>query len=177
MRRENTIQSLRIAVLMLAASVVLPFAEGVLPFGERLVLAQIPVLLAGLLCGAAYGAVIGVIAPFLSFVMTGAPAVYPDAVAMAVEYAFFAAVASPIFRSFARRAGSLYTSLIAAMVAGRLGYLGAFYVMLELRKQPYSLAPYFRQECVDCWPGLLLQLIAVPLIVWAADNMGLLDEA
>ena len=49
--------------------------------------------------------------------------------------------------------------------------------MLELKKQPYTLAPLARQEFVDCWPGLLLQLVAIPLIIWAADNLGLLDEA
>ena len=176
MRRENTIFHVKLTALMLVASVVLPFAEDILPFGERLILAQIPVLLTGLLCGAAYGAVVGVIAPFLSFVMTGVPAVYPDAVAVALEYALFAAVASPIFRSFARRIGSLYASLVSAMVAGRLGYLGAFYVMLELKKEPYSLAPLVTQEFVTCLPGLVLQLIAVPLIVMAAEQAGLLDE-
>ena len=177
MRRENTIQKLQITALLLAASVVLPFAEDVLPFGERLILAQIPVLLTGLLAGAAYGAVVGVLSPLLSFVITGEPVIYPDAVAVALEYALFAAVASPIFRSFARRIGSLYASLVSAMVAGRLGYLGAFYVMLELKKEPYTLAPLVQQEFVTCLPGILLQLIAVPLIVWAANNMGLLDEA
>ena len=176
MRRENTIFNLKLTALMIVASVVLPFAEDVLPFGERLVLAQIPVLLAGLLCGAAYGAVVGVLAPFLSFVITGAPALYPDAVAVALEYALFAAVASPIFRGFARRIGSLYASLFAAMVAGRLAYLGAFYVMLELKKQPYTLAPLVQQEFVTCLPGLVLQLIAVPLLILAADQAGLLDE-
>lgn len=177
MRRENTILNLKMTALMIVASVVLPFAEDALPFGERLILAQIPVLLAGLLCGASYGVVVGLIAPFLSFVMTGEPAVYPDAVAVALEYALFAAVASPIFRSFARRIGSLYASLVAAMVAGRLGFLGAFYVMLELRKEPYTLAPLVQQEFVTCWPGLLLQLIAVPLLVIAAEQAGLLEEA
>ncbi|MBR6677891.1 MAG: hypothetical protein IKL23_04070, partial [Oscillospiraceae bacterium] len=88
----------------------------------------------------------------------------------------FAAVASPIFRSFARRVGSLYASLVSAMVAGRLGYLGAFYVMLELKKEPYTLAPLVQQEFVTCLPGILLQLIAVPIIVMAADRAGLLDE-
>lgn len=176
MYREKTIFNFKLTALMLIASVVLPFAEDVLPFGERLLLAQIPVLLTGLLSGAAYGAVVGVLAPFLSFVITGAPALYPDAVAVALEYALFAAVASPIFRSFARRIGSLYASLVSAMVVGRLGYLGAFYVMLELKKEPYSLAPLVQQEFVTCLPGLLLQLIAVPLLVIAAEQMGLLDE-
>ena len=63
------------------------------------------------------------------------------------------------------------------MAAGRLAYLGAFYVMLELKKQPYTLAPLVQQEFVTCLPGLVLQLIAVPLLILAADQAGLLDEA
>ncbi|MGM9661553.1 MAG: ECF transporter S component [Oscillospiraceae bacterium] len=176
MRRETELKNLAVSALLLAASVVLPFAGGVLPLGDRLLLAQIPVLLCGLVCGAPYGAAVGLLAPFLSFVVTGAPAIYPDAVAMAVEYALFGAVASPIFRAFARSAASLYASLIAAMAAGRVGYIAASYIMLELQKQPYSLSAIVRQECVACWPGLLLQLLAVPALVLAADRTGLMDE-
>ena len=177
MQRELELKNVKVALLLLAASVVLPFAGGVLPFGDRLLLAQLPVLLCGLICGAPYGAVVGLLAPFLSFIITGAPAIYPDAVAMAVEYALFGAAASPIFRSFARSAASLYASLVAAMAAGRVGYVAASYIMLELQKQPYSMTAILRQECVACWPGLLLQLIGVPALVLAADRAGLIDEA
>lgn len=176
-QREHTIETVKMALLLAAASVILPFAEGVLPFGERLVLAQLPVLLAGLLCGAAYGAAVGAVAPFLSFLITGVPTLYPDAVAVMIEYVLFAAVASVIFRCFARRTASLCASLFAAMVAGRVGYLAAFYVMLELKKQPYSLMPLLREQCIGALPGIILQFIAVPLLVLAAERCGLLDEA
>lgn len=176
MQRESMIHKLKMTALLLAAGVVLPFVGDLFPFGDRLLLAQIPVLLCGLTCGAPYGAVVGFFVPLLTFVVTGEPAFYPGVVAAALEYAVMGAAVSPIFRTFTRSAASMYSSLAAAMVSGRVAYLAASYVMLELQKQPYSLMDLVRQECLYGWPGILLQLLAVPALTFAADQLGLMDD-
>lgn len=176
MQREVMIQKVKLTALLLASALVLPFVGDLFPFGDRLLLAQIPVLLCGLICGAPYGALIGLLTPFLTFLITGEPAIYPTAVAMALEYAVMGAAVSPIFRTFTRSAASMYTSLATAMVSGRIAYLAASYVMLELQKQPYSLMELVKQECLVCWPGILLQLLAVPLLTFGAAELGFMDE-
>ena len=176
MQKENTRRNLAVALLSLASAAVLSFFTGWLPFGERLLLVQIPVLLCGLLAGAPFGAVLGLLTPFFLLLLTGSPAFFPDSIAMALEYFLFGVVASPIFRSFARSAGSLYVGLGAAMLAGRMGYFAAMYIMIELQHIDFALKPLLKSEFTYVWPGILLQLIAVPLLILAADELGLLDD-
>ena len=176
MQKENMKRNLSVALLSLAATVVFSFIAAWIPGGERLLLIQIPVLFCGLLAGAPYGAVIGLLTPFLLLLITGTPSFYPDAIAMALEYFLFGVVASPIFRSFARSAESLYAGLGAAMLVGRLGYMAAMYIMIELQHIDFSVKPLLRSELLHVWPGILLQLIVVPLLTLAANSFGLLDD-
>lgn len=176
MQKENKRRNLSVSLILLAATAVASFVAGWLPFGERLLLTQIPVLLCGLLAGGSWGAVIGVITPFFLLLLTGSPVFYPDSIAMALEFFLFGAVASPIFRSFARSAASLYAGLGTAMLAGRVGYMAAMYIMIELQHTDFMLKPLLQSEVLRVWPGILLQLIAVPLLTFAANSFDLLDD-
>lgn len=176
MQRESKLKNLKIAGILLFATVVLPFLGAWLPMGDRLLLREIPVLLCGLVCGASYGAAVGLLAPLLGFIVMGEPAFYPDVISMMVEYLLLGAVASPIFRIFSRNIVSLYLSLGAAMAAGRLGYAAAQYIMIELQHREFSLHAVLKTQVIHVWPGLLLQLIAVPLLTLAADRYDLLDD-
>ncbi len=175
-QRDIMIQKAKLTALLLAAGVVLPFLGDMVSFGDMLLLAQIPVLLCGLICGAPYGAAVGLFVPLLNFVVTAEPAFYPGVVAATLQYAVMGAAVSPIFRTFTRNAASMYASLATALVSGRIAYLAASYIMLELSKQPYSLMELVKQECIACWPGILLQLLAVPLLTFGAVQLGLMDE-
>lgn len=175
MQRENMLRQLKTAALLLAAGVVLPFLGDVFPFGERLLLSQLPVLLAGLLCGAPCGAAVGLLTPLITFLITAQPAFYPGVISAALSCAVLGAAVSPIFRTFTRSAASIYASLALALVTSRVTALAVDYVLLELQKQPYSFLELIRQECLYGWPGVLLQLLAVPLLTYGADRLGLLD--
>lgn len=176
MQKENMRRDLTVSALLLMATVVMAFFADWLPFGGKLLLQEIPVLLCGLIAGAPLGALVGLLTPFLSFLFVGEPVLFPDALALALEYALFGAVAEPIFRSAARGLPALYASLLAAMTAGRLGYFAVMYVIIELQHTPFSLRSLLHQQVTAVWMGILLQLILIPLCIVAADRVGLLDD-
>ena len=176
MQKEYVIKNMKISLIALAAAVVLAAVGDLFPFGERLLLMQLPVLLCGFLCGAPFGAAVGMLTPFLSFLLRGTPAFYPDAVAMSAEYLLFGAMASPIFRGFAKSTVSIYASLFVAMAAGRVGWAAAEYIMVELAHRDFHISALLHQEILAVWPGILLQLAAVPLLVMAADRAGLIED-
>lgn len=175
MQRETTIRQLKTAALLLASGVFLPFLGDLLPFGERLLLAQLPVLMAGLLCGAPFGAAVGLLTPLLTYLITAEPAFYPHVIAASLSYAVMGAAVSPIFRTFTRSAASLYASLALALVSGRAAALVVDYILLELQRQPYSMGELIRQVCLYGWQGVLLQLVAVPALMLVSDRLGLLE--
>lgn len=175
LERENRFQQLKIAALLLAAGVFLPFLGDLVSFGDRLLLSQIPVLMTGLLCGMPYGAAVGLLTPLLTYLITAEPAFYPGVMVACASCAVMGAAVSPVFRTFTRGAASIYASLALALVSSRAAALVLDYVLLELEKQPYSVTGLIRQECLYGWPGVLLQLLAIPVLTLGAERLGLLE--
>jgi len=59
---------------------------------------HIPVLLCGFLCGPAWAAIVGAVAPLLRFALFGMPPIFPTGTAMAFELAAYGAVSGLMYR-------------------------------------------------------------------------------
>ena len=81
--RKTNVLSLTCAAICLALCMVLPFLTGQIPeIGNMLCPMHIPVLLRGFICGPAYAAAVGAIAPLLRFALFGMPPIFPTGAAM-----------------------------------------------------------------------------------------------
>ena len=125
MNRKNSkfsVKNLVLGALFLALALVLPFFTGQIPqIGAMLCPMHLPILLAGFVCGGPVGAVVGFIAPLLRMVMFGMPPFYV-AIAMAFELLTYGLVSGIMYRKVFKKqtVGTLYGSLLIAMVAGRI---------------------------------------------------------
>jgi len=125
MNRTNSkfsVKNLVLGALFLALALVLPFFTGHIPqIGAMLCPMHLPILLAGFVCGGPVGAVVGFIAPLLRMVMFGMPPFYV-AIAMAFELLTYGLVSGIMYRKVFKKqtVGTLYGSLLIAMVAGRI---------------------------------------------------------
>ena len=156
------------SAMCLALCLVLPFLTGQIPqVGSMLLPMHIPVLLCGFLCGGGWGAAVGVTAPLLRhmlFSMPPAPACY----SMALELAVYGLVVGLLYKRLGKGVRSIYVSLICAMVAGRLVWGAAQVALLGLGKFPFSA--FLAGAVTGALPGILLQLVLIPLLVRALDK-------
>ena len=119
-RSSMQIRKLTYSALYLAIALVLPFLTGQIPeIGSMLCPMHIPALLCGFVCGWPWGLAVGFVSPLLRSLLFGMPTAY-TAVAMAFELAAYGAVSGILYRIFPRRNWSVYVTLIAAMIVGRL---------------------------------------------------------
>ncbi len=135
---------------------------------------HIPVFLAGLLAGPVVGFTAGIITPGLSSLLTGMPPPIPVAVMMTFELGVFGVLSG--FMYFRQRA-SLWLSLLIAMFGGRLIYGVLAYVALPLIG--FDSVPLWAPLTVGLirsWPGILIQLILIPPIVYAAQQIPVFAE-
>ena len=167
--RRLSLQKLVCAALCLSLCIVLPFLTGQLrDLGNALLPMHLPVLLCGLLCGWQYGLAVGFLAPLLRSLMFSMPPMFPGAVGMCVELAIYGLVIALAYRFLPKKTGFIYVSLLIAMVAGRLAG-GAFkLVLLGLGQiKSYSLALFLSGYVTEALPGIILQIILVPLLFLA----------
>lgn len=166
---------LTIAGACVALGVVLPIAFHSIPNAGSIFLPMhIPVLLCGLICGPFYGLVCGILAPVISSLTTGMPPMFilPG---MTAELAVYGLVSGllihilPVKKALPR----IYISLIIAMVSGRImsGLLNA----LVIRAGEYSLQVWLTGSFATALPGIVIQLILIPVMVFTLQKAGFIS--
>ena len=166
MKRRNDIKNLTLSAMFLALAFVMPFLTGQIPqIGSMLCPMHIPVFLCGFFCGASLGVVVGFIAPILRSFALGMPAMFPTAICMAFELATYGFVAGVLYRKLPKKKIYVYVSLLGAMIIGRLVWGMAMIVCMGLDASKFGLATFVSGAVTTAIPGILLQLVLIPVLV------------
>jgi thiamine transporter ThiT len=162
------------AALYLALALVLPFVTGQIPeIGSMLCPMHIPALLCGFMCGWTWGLAVGFIAPLLRSVLFGMPALIPSAVAMAFELAVYGGMAGWLRQRLPRKKAVTYAVLVISMIAGRLVWGAARVLLAGLSGSGFTWAMFLAGAITNAIPGIILQLILIPVLVIAMERAGL----
>lgn len=129
--------------------------------GTVLLPMHFPVLLGGLLCGPAYGVLLGLLTPILSFLLTGMPAFYPMLPMMAVQLILMGCITGLLYQKLH---WPLVPSLLLAMIVGWSAY-GFAYALLFFIGNGTVQALSVAAALLKGIPGILLQLVLIPGIV------------
>ena len=158
-----------------ALCVILPMAFHTIQNAGTIFLPMhIPVLLCGLICGWPYGLVCGVMGPCLSSLLTSMPpaVMLPS---MAVECAVYGCVTGLMMRYVrtGKTVPDLYISMVTAMVAGRVlaGFAKAW--IFGMADAPFA---WVTTSLVAGIPGIVIQLVLIPLLVVTMTKAHLLPE-
>ena len=100
---------------------------------------------------------------------------FPTAVCMAFELAAYGAIAGLTHKLFPKKKGYIYLSLIIAMVVGRLVWGLSMLICMGISGKGFTLSAFFGGALLTAYPGIILQIIAVPLLVMALDNKKVLN--
>ena len=173
--KNNKVETLVYAALLLTVGLVLPFFTGQIPqIGSMLLPMHLPVLLCGFICGWKYGLAVGLIMPVMRSFLFGMPPMFPTAISMAVEMAVYGAVSGWLYsRSRWQCVIALYRSLLAAMVAGRVAWGGMQILLLGLSGSAFTWQMFMAGAFLNAVPGIILQLIFIPAIMVALDRAGI----
>lgn len=163
MKQHFKVKKLALAGLFTAFGVLLPMIFHTFSLGSVMLPMHIPVLFCGLVCGCLYGGICGVLSVLLSALFTGMPPIYPVGVAMIFElcaYGFFAGIFMRIFKK--HNMAFIYVSLTLAMLLGRGVSFIANAALLGLKD--YSFSVFITASFVKSLPGIIAQLILIPIL-------------
>ena len=135
---------------------------------------HIPVLLAGFLCGPWWAMAVGAVAPLLRFALFGMPLILP-ALAMTFELAAYGLISGVLYRKSARRIKNVYVSLLTAMIVGRVIWGIASAVIVGAAGGTFTWAVFASGAILNAIPGILVQIILIPAIVFALRNAGVIE--
>lgn len=168
------VRKLAYSALCLAIALVLPFLTGQIPeIGAMLCPMHVPVLLCGFLCGWPWGLAVGVISPLLRSFIFSMPPMFPVAVAMAVEMGVYGAVSGALYRALPKTKWRVYPALLAAMVLGRIAWGGVQFLLAGLQGTVFTPKLFMAGAVFGSIPGIVLQILLIPVLVIALDRAKL----
>ena len=171
---SKQVRRLTYAALYLAIALVLPFVTGQIPeIGSMLCPMHIPALLCGFMCGWPWGLAVGFIAPPLRSVLFGMPAMFPGAVAMAFELAVYGGMAGWLRQALPKTKAVTYAVLLLSMIAGRLVWGSVRLILAGLTGSSFTWALFLAGAVTNAIPGIILQLVLIPILVIAMERAGL----
>lgn len=181
MKRKQIILNISLSGMFIALGLLLPFLTGQIPeIGAMLCPMHIPVLICGFVCGYKYGLVVGFITPLLRNVIFGMPTFYPTALSMAFELATYACIAGILYqlsKKFNKNTIlSIYIILIISMLGGRIVWGLVRFIMASIDKSfNFTLEVFITGAFISAWPGIILQLIIIPILIKALEKTDLLS--
>jgi len=151
---------------------------GQLPvIGKILLPMHIPILLCSLICDWKYGAVIGFILPISRSFLFSVPVMYPTAIAVAFEMTVYGIIPCVLYKKYntkKKSIGSLYFSLVTAMISGRIVRCFAEIILLGLQGKSFVAEAFFTGVILNGFPGIIIQLIIVPIVVISLEQSKIL---
>jgi thiamine transporter ThiT len=174
-KTRTPVQKLTLSALFMAMGLVLPFLTGQIPqIGSMLLPMHIPVLFCGLICGWQYGGLVGFVVPLLRSVLFGMPPMYPTAFAMAFELATYGILTGVLYSRFRKQnVATLYISLIGAMVGGRIVWGVVRVIQSGVAGSAFTWELFLAGAVLNAIPGIVLQLVLIPVVMVALDRAGL----
>lgn len=173
--KDSMTKKLVLAGLFIALGIILPIAfhtiEGA---GSVFLPMHIPVLISGFFLDWPFALAVGMLTPLLSSTITGMPPVFPAMVFMIFELATYGVIVSLFYRKLEK---NTYVSLISSMICGRLvsGFvvwiLGTFFAA----QLPGPIL-FIKGAIVKGIPGIIIQLILIPIIIMAIEKSNLNSE-
>jgi len=136
---------------------------------------HIPVLICGYVLGWPYGLIVGFITPLLRCVLFGMPPVL-SAVAMAFELAAYGFATGILYKIFRKNNVFVYVTLIISMICGRIVWGIVSYALygLGFSGSPFTWQSFFAGAIANAIPGIILQIVIVPVIIIALRKGNLI---
>ena len=168
-------KQLVLTAMFIALGVVLPQAFHAIPnAGSVFLPMHIPVLVSGFVVGPLFGLICGLATPLLSHLIFGMPPapVLPGMLCELAVYGLMTGVFSKVVKNDNYTVKTCIV-LILSMLCGRITY--GILNALVFRAGSYSFAAWTSAAFVTAIPGIIIQLILIPVLVVRLKKAGLID--
>lgn len=174
MKKSINIKKMTMTALFLAIALLLPsIFPPVSIVGKWFSPMHLPVFLCGFVCGWPWGLLVGFIAPLLRNLIFGMPQLI-TAVGMAFELGVYGLASGLLYKLLPKNIGFTYVALILAMILGRCAAVCAKLVIYGMQDKPFVFAAYLSESVLVCWPGIVLQLVIIPVAIAALKKVKLI---
>ena len=127
-------------------------------------------ILAGILAGTPEGLSVGILAPLLIFLIRGDSDFLRDALPAVISLGTSGFFAGLIYG----RCKSAVGASLSAVLSGRITLAVSKMLIYYALGEPYTVLSYVREAFTGVWPGLLISLVLIPVIIFMLRKIGVM---
>lgn len=149
--------------------------SGIIPgeAGKTVAMFAIPLvssILTGILAGSIQGLLVGLVSPLLVFLIRGDTDFLRDALPAILSLGTSGFAAGMIYG----RTGTSIGASIGAVLSGRIALALSKILILYLLGEPYTVFSYLEEAFTGVWPGLVISLVFIPLVIFMLRRIGVM---
>ena len=138
---------------------------------------HLPIFMCAFVCSWKWAGAVGAAAPILRSAIWGMPMMMPMAVSMMFELTVYGVTASVLYNRLPKKTWSIYAALVIAMLCGRLVWGAAAALFYGISGTAFTLHMFMAGAFFNAVPGIILQIILVPIIVLTLERAGMGNSA
>ncbi len=159
-----------ILLILTGAGILLPYLANSLNVNEILILMHIPVILAGFLLPMSWAVSCAVILPIANTLIFGIPTALTDLPLMVCELFAYAAFANFFYEMLEY---GILKALLLTMLCGRVVLFCSASIYGAVDSGSFNSISYIVETFTVSWPGMILQIAAIPTIMSIAKKVRL----
>ena len=95
---------------------------------------------------------------------------------MAFELAAYGFLTGLFYRLFPKKTGYIYLELLLAMLGGRIVWGLVSMLLYGVKGNAFTFAIFLNGAFINALPGIILQIVLIPIIVFALERAGLIRK-
>ena len=95
---------------------------------------------------------------------------------MAFELSAYGTVAGLMHKLLPRKKPYIYVSLLISMLVGRVVWGAAAFILLEINGGEFTFEAFLSGAFVNAFPGIIVQIVLIPILVMLCDNLKSRNE-
>ncbi len=165
-------KKLCISSMLVALSIILSYLIhfiGGMELGKMLLPMHFIVFLIGFICGMKYAVISGIIIPFINLIINGNPQM-PNTILMSIELLSYGLIISLLKNKI-----NIYITLFTSMIFGRFVNLILNIILYKINNSNFILSLFIVNNILSGIVGILVEIIFIPIIIYALKKKGLVD--
>ena len=127
-------------------------------------------ILTGILAGGIHGLLVGLLAPLVIFLIRGDSDFLRDALPAILSLGTSGFFAGLIYT----KTGSSIGASVGGVLSGRISLALTKILILYFLGEPYTVFAYLEEAFTGVWPGLIICLILIPVVIFMLRKIGVM---
>ena len=140
---------------------------------KAFMLMHIPVLLCGLICGGPFGFFAGAVAPIVSFFVFPQSTAFNSILCFVFELAVYGCVSGYLYKALPKKSLVVIPIVLISYCTAKIAEISTVYCISMFSGVKLDIINYLSDTVINNIPGLIIQIIAFPIIIALFKKFGM----